>query len=123
MKYAVVFEKGPTSYGAYVPDLPGCVAVGDTLKEVERLIQEAIEFHIEGMREDGDPIPEPTSTVKEIEVLRLIATGNANKEIAAQLSTSEEAVKSRVKNILDKLGANDRTHAVTIGLKRGIIDL
>jgi predicted RNase H-like HicB family nuclease len=68
VKYAVVFEKGPTSYGAYVPDLPGCVAVADTLKEVERLIQEAIEFHIEGMREDGDPIPEPTSTVKEIEV-------------------------------------------------------
>ena len=62
-------------------------------------------------------------TVKEIEVLRLIATGNANKEIAAQLSTTEETVKSRVKNILDKLGANDRTHAVTIGLKRGIIDL
>ena len=68
MRYAVVFEKGPTSYGAYVPDLPGCVAVGDTLDEVERLIQEAIEFHIEGMREDGDPIPNPTSTVKEIEV-------------------------------------------------------
>ena len=68
MKYAVVFEKGPTSYGAYVPDLPGCVAVGDTLEEVERLIQEAIEFHIEGMRDDGDPIPGPTSTVKEIEV-------------------------------------------------------
>ena len=68
MKYAVVFEKGPTSYGAYVPDLPGCVAVADTLEEVERLIQEAIEFHIEGMREDGDTIPEPTSTVKEIEV-------------------------------------------------------
>lgn len=62
-------------------------------------------------------------TLKEIEVLRLIAAGNANKEIAAQLSTSEETVKSRVKNILDKLGANDRTHAVTIGLKRGIIDL
>jgi predicted RNase H-like HicB family nuclease len=68
VKYAVVFEKGPTSYGAYVPDLPGCVAVGDTLDEVERLIQEAIEFHIEGMRKDGDPIPNPTSTVKEIEV-------------------------------------------------------
>ena len=68
MRYAVVFEKGPTSYGAYVPDLPGCVAVADTLEEVERLIQEAIEFHIEGMREDGDTIPEPASTVKEIEV-------------------------------------------------------
>jgi predicted RNase H-like HicB family nuclease len=68
VKYAVVFEKGPTSYGAYVPDLPGCVAVGDTLEEVELLIQEAIQFHIEGMREDGDTIPAPTSTVKEIEV-------------------------------------------------------
>ena len=68
MKYAVVFEKGPTSYGAYVPDLPGCVAVGDTLKEVERLIQGAIEFHIEGMRADGVEIPEPTSILKEVEV-------------------------------------------------------
>jgi len=62
-------------------------------------------------------------TPKEIEVLRLIGTGNANKEIAAQLGISEETVKSRVKNILDKLGANDRTHAVTIGLKRGIIEM
>jgi DNA-binding NarL/FixJ family response regulator len=62
-------------------------------------------------------------TPKEIEVLRLIAAGNANKEIAAQLSSTEETVKSRVKNILDKLRANDRTHAVTIGLKRGIIEL
>ena len=62
-------------------------------------------------------------TFKEIQVLRLIAAGNANKEIAAQLSTAEETVKSRVKSMLDKLHANDRTHAVTIGLKRGIIDL
>ena len=62
-------------------------------------------------------------TPKEIDVLRLIAAGNANKQIAVQLSVTEETVKSRVKNILDKLGANDRTHAVTIGLKRGIIDL
>jgi DNA-binding NarL/FixJ family response regulator len=66
---------------------------------------------------------EEVLTPKEIEVLRLIASGNANKEIAARLSISEETVKSRVKSILDKLGANDRTHAVTIGLKRGIIDL
>jgi DNA-binding NarL/FixJ family response regulator len=62
-------------------------------------------------------------TPREIEVLRLIAGGNANKEIAAQLSLTEETVKGHVKNILAKLGANDRTHAVTIGLKRGIIDL
>ena len=66
---------------------------------------------------------EEALTPKEIDVLRLIAAGNANKEIAAQLSITEETVKSRVKNILDKLGANDRTHAVTIGMKRGIIEL
>ena len=62
-------------------------------------------------------------SAREIEVLRLISGGNANKEIAAQLSITEETVKGHIKNILAKLGANDRTHAVTIGLKRGIIDL
>jgi DNA-binding NarL/FixJ family response regulator len=62
-------------------------------------------------------------TSREVDVLRLIAGGNANKEIAVQLSITEETVKGHVKNILAKLGANDRTHAVTIGLKRGIIDL
>ena len=62
-------------------------------------------------------------TQREIEVLRLIAGGNANKEIAVRLSITEETVKGHVKNILAKLGANDRTHAVTIGLKRGIVDL
>ena len=66
---------------------------------------------------------EEALTPKELEVLRLIAAGNANKEIGAQLSISEESVKSRVKNILGKLGARDRTHAVTLGLKRGIIEL
>ena len=62
-------------------------------------------------------------TAREISVLKLIAGGNANKEIAVQLSVSEESVKGYVKGILAKLGANDRTHAVTIGLKRGIIEL
>jgi DNA-binding NarL/FixJ family response regulator len=62
-------------------------------------------------------------TPREIDVLRLIAGGNANKEIAAQLSLTEETVKGHVKNILAKLDANDRTHAVTIGLKRGIIEI
>ncbi len=66
---------------------------------------------------------EEALTPREIDVLRLIASGNANKEIAARLNVTEETVKSRVKNILDKLAANDRTHAVTIGLKRGIIEL
>jgi DNA-binding NarL/FixJ family response regulator len=62
-------------------------------------------------------------SAREIDVLRLIAAGNANKEIAGQLSIAEDTVKSHVSNILAKLGANDRTHAVTIGLKRGIIEL
>jgi DNA-binding NarL/FixJ family response regulator len=62
-------------------------------------------------------------TPREIDVLRLVAEGNANKEIAGKLSLTEETVKGHVKNILAKLGVNDRTHAVTIGLKRGIIDL
>lgn len=62
-------------------------------------------------------------TPREVDVLRLVAGGNANKEIAAQLSLTEETVKSHIRSILGKLGANDRTHAVSIGLKRGIIDL
>ena len=57
-----VIERGQTSYGAYVPDLPGCVAVGESLAEVETLIREAIEFHVEGLRGEGQPVPEPNST-------------------------------------------------------------
>ncbi|MEM7595687.1 MAG: type II toxin-antitoxin system HicB family antitoxin [Cyanobacteria bacterium P01_A01_bin.83] len=59
MRYAAIIEKGENSYGAYVPDLPGCVAVGDTVEEVKNLIKEAVEFHLEGMIEDGDEIPQP----------------------------------------------------------------
>lgn len=68
MKYAVVIEKGPTSYGAYVPDLPGCVAAGESREQVIKLIQEAIEFHIEGLRQDGASIPRPSSSVEFVEV-------------------------------------------------------
>ena len=68
MRYMVVLEKGPTSYGAHVPDLPGCVAVGQSREEVLKLIQEAIEFHIEGLREDGLPVPAPSSNVEFVEV-------------------------------------------------------
>jgi DNA-binding NarL/FixJ family response regulator len=71
----------------------------------------------------ADHATEDDLTSREIEVLQLIASGNANKAIAARLSISEETVKGHVKNILSKLAANDRTHAVTIGLKRGIIAL
>ena len=68
MKYAVVIEKGESGYGAYVPDLPGCIAAGDTREEVLRLIQEAIELHIQGLKEDGAVIPEPASSIEIIEV-------------------------------------------------------
>ncbi len=61
MQYTVIIEKGDNSFGAYVPDLPGCVAVGETKDEALHLIQEAIEFHLEGMREEGQAIPEPVS--------------------------------------------------------------
>ena len=71
----------------------------------------------------ADHLADDPLTPREIEVLRLVAAGNANKLIADQLSITEETVKGHVKNILSKLGANDRTHAVTIGLKRGIIEL
>ena len=67
-RYLVVIEQGPTSYGAYVPDLPGCVAVGETADEVKVLIREAIEFNIEEMRDSGEPIPEPTSQMAYVEV-------------------------------------------------------
>ena len=61
MQYVAIIEKGPTSYGAYLPDLPGCIAAGDTYEETETLIREAVGYHLELMREHGDPIPEPTS--------------------------------------------------------------
>lgn len=68
LKYAVIYEHGPTSWGAYVPDLPGVISVGDSRDEVARLIQEAIELHLDGMREEGLPIPVPSSFVGEVEV-------------------------------------------------------
>ena len=67
MRYAVIIEKETDSYGAYVPDLPGCVAVGETVEEVKILIQEAIKFHLEGMVEDGETIPQPSSMVEYVE--------------------------------------------------------
>lgn len=68
MRYAVVIEKGERNYSAYVPDLPGSVSVCDTLEEVKAEIREAIEFHLEGMREDGLPIPKPSSRAEYLEV-------------------------------------------------------
>ena len=67
-RYAVVIEKAPGNYSAYVPDLPGCVATGATIEETEREIREAIEFHLEGLRNAGEAIPEPTSRMAYVEV-------------------------------------------------------
>ena len=68
MRYVVIVEKGAESYGAYVPDLPGCVAAAETREEVLKLIEEAIEFHIEGLREEGLPVPQPSSSSAYIDV-------------------------------------------------------
>jgi predicted RNase H-like HicB family nuclease len=68
MKYAVVIEKGEVGYGAYAPDLPGCIAAGETREEALRLIHEAIEFHIQGLKEEGERIPEPSSSIEIVEV-------------------------------------------------------
>jgi len=68
VKYAIVIEKAGSNYSAYVPDLPGCVATGATTEEAEKEIREAIEFHIEGMQEDGEAIPNPSSSVDYVEV-------------------------------------------------------
>lgn len=68
MKYAVVVEKSETGYGAYIPDLPGCIAAGDSREEVVGLIHDAIEFHIEGLKAGGETVPKPTSFVELIEV-------------------------------------------------------
>ncbi len=68
MRYAVVIEKGERNFSAYVPDLPGCVSVGDTLEEVTAEIRDAIEFHLDGLREDGEPIPAPTSRAEYVDV-------------------------------------------------------
>ena len=68
MRYAIVIEKADSNYAAYVPDLPGCVTTGKSIEETEQQIREAIEFHIRGLREDGLPIPEPSSKVNYVEV-------------------------------------------------------
>ncbi|MGB9455909.1 MAG: type II toxin-antitoxin system HicB family antitoxin [Bryobacteraceae bacterium] len=68
MTYTVIYEKGPTSWGAYVPDLPGVISVGESRAEVEGLIQEAIEFHLEGLREEGRAIPLPSSFAGVVEI-------------------------------------------------------
>lgn len=67
MKYAVVFEKAPSNYAAYVPDLPGCIATGATREEVEQRIREAVAFHLDGLREEHEPLPEPSAWTADVD--------------------------------------------------------
>jgi predicted RNase H-like HicB family nuclease len=68
MKYMVVIERGPTSFGAYVPDLPGCVAAGESREEVLELVREAIEMHLQALREQGEPVPPSSSSIEFVDV-------------------------------------------------------
>ena len=69
IEYTVIYERGQTNWGAYVPDLPGCVSIGDTLAEVQENIKEAIELYLEVLKEDGKPIPEPSTQVGKVAVM------------------------------------------------------
>ncbi|HEX8491201.1 MAG TPA: type II toxin-antitoxin system HicB family antitoxin [Pyrinomonadaceae bacterium] len=104
MRYAVIIEEGENSFGAYVPDLPGCVAVGETREEVLKLIEEAIDFHLESLREDGEPIPKPSSSIEYVgghatyEILREASGQWGWHLIAANgriIATSSERYKTR----------------------------
>jgi predicted RNase H-like HicB family nuclease len=68
VRYAIIIEAGPNNYSAYVPDLPGCITTGNSVEEVKRNMADAIALHLEGMRDDGDPIPEPSSLCEYVEV-------------------------------------------------------
>lgn len=68
MKYAIIIEKAENNYGAYSPDIPGCIATGDTIEETLKQIKEAIEFHFEGLKEEGLPIPQPVTRCEYVEV-------------------------------------------------------
>ena len=85
MRYAIVIERAGANFSAYVPDLAGCVATASTQNEVETLLREAIELHIAGMREDNQPIPEPSSSVDYLEV-EVAATAQASSELIHRLA-------------------------------------
>ncbi len=68
MRFAIVIEKSENGFGAYVPDLPGCIAVGETIGETETLIKEAISFHLEGLRDDGQPVPHASAIAEYVEI-------------------------------------------------------
>lgn len=93
MRYAVVIEKGSNSFGSYVPDLPGCVTVGKTRREIEKLIVEAIELHIDGLSESGEAIPMSTSEVRFVEVSSQRTAIQAARRLA-RLGGTESRLKA-----------------------------
>jgi predicted RNase H-like HicB family nuclease len=92
--YAIVIEKAPNNYGAYVPDLPGCVAVGDTVPEVLALIAEAIELHLAGMREDGEPIPKPTTVAVNLSTHFATIGSKGGRAAAARLTPRQRSLRA-----------------------------
>ena len=74
MKYTIVIEKAPKNYAAYAPDLPGCVATAETRAQVIELMREGIAFHLEGLREDGEPVPRPQATAVRVDVAQVVGT-------------------------------------------------
>ena len=79
LKYAVVYEQTPNNYGAYAPELPGCIATAKSLEEIRAMIREAITFHIEGLTEHGDPVPEPRMSVGEARAYHLASLADAGE--------------------------------------------
>jgi predicted RNase H-like HicB family nuclease len=101
MRYAVVIEQGENNYSAYVPDLPGCVSVGDTFDEVKSEIRKAITFHLDGMREDGLPIPPPRSRAEYVDI--------AAPEHDKSVQTSDRGTKGRSRIVIDGHGIKPST--------------
>ena len=95
LTYAVVFEKAPNNWGAYAPDVPGCVSVGDTWEEMLEMIQEALTFHIESMLEDGDPVPEATMSIEEAIAYHLELASEDIREILPDLDDFPPTVATR----------------------------
>ena len=81
LKYAVVYERAPANFSAYVPDLPGCVSTGETLDDVKQMIAEAIAFHIEGLTEQGEPVPPPKMSVGDAMAHHIAALAEANEDV------------------------------------------
>ena len=95
LNYSVVFERMPDNYGAYVPDLPGCISAGDTWKEVQEMIREAIAFHVEGLVEDGEPLPTPKLSISDAMAYH-IANLSEIEESSLELETTFGMVEVEV---------------------------